>query len=606
MPSGEAGPDLQQAARNCMAGYMCRNPEPVPGAPSSLRTRFECVILPSPRLAHSEWDCGDATGRAVEAWIRGRAITGDLTTGRDVETGQRAFLTSILAPESGLVYVPEKSDPRRGDYYHHLWDQGRTLRALVRWRQAATGGAERRRVEGHLRTMIRGLRQLAQFGRHKEWGEYAIYTQERYRSRGPRPKGGGWTLRSGQLVEPLALHHQFTGDRDALNFALQLARGALSGLEDLDRGVNAGAGRFGLYGEFNGHFHTHASTVLGMARLGVGLIRDGRRAEGRDWVRFSKRVYDWTLDPNLNLNAGGSWGWFPENVEAGRLGPYSELCCVADMIELAAVLAACAPLDEEFRAYAALWDEVARFTRNGLLARQFHDSHRLRALLKTPTAPLLSRRSFAAFSLAAFGRGAGDGVIESVEAGWTDACYPDDLVTIDKDGLWLLPSGCCGHSGIRALDACWEGVQSHRDDTVEVNIPWARSTPRLMVSVRERGRARRLQLVVHDARSVRLRIPDWQDGPPQVKVNARNPLVRPESGYLTFAGLRKGDVLEILLTARERVSQERVGADNSGRGMADPSLRGSYKVQWIGDRVVGMDPPGKHLPLVQAGSPVVV
>jgi hypothetical protein len=606
MLTGEAGPDLQQAARKCMEGYMRRNPEPVPGAPSCLRARFECVILPSPRLAHSEWDCGDSTGRAVEAWIRGRALTGDLTTGRDVEAGQRAFLTSILAPESGLVYVPENSNLRQGEYQFHLWDQGRTLRALVRWREAATGDVERRKVDGHLRTMVRGLRQLAQFGRHAKWGEYAIYTQERYRNRGPRPKGGGWTLRSGQLVEPLALHHQFTGDRDALEFALQLARGALSGLEDLDRGANAGAGRFGPNGEFNGHFHTHTSTVLGMARLGVGLIRDGRRAEGREWIHFSKRVYDWTLDPRLNLNAGGSWGWFPENVEARQLGPYSELCSVADMIELAAVLAACAPLDEEFRAYTALWDDVARFTRNGLLSRQFRDSHRLRALLDmprpaaAPTASLLSRRSFAAFPLAALGRGGPGGVIESAEGGWIDACYANDLVTIDKDGLWLVPSGCCAYSGIRALDACWEGVQNRNGDAVEVNIPWTRSTAWVTAELRERGRVRRLRLAVHDARLVRVRIPEWQDGPVQVKVNTRNAPVRPESGYLSFAGLRKGDVVEIRLTARERVSRERVGAGNSGREMADPRLRGSYTVRWIGDRVVRLDPPGKHLPLFQS------
>ncbi len=299
---------------------MCRNPEPLPGAPACLRARFECVILPSPRLSHSEWDCGDCTGRAVEAWIRGRALTGDFATGRDVEAGQRAFLTSILAPESGLVYVPEHSNLPQGDYYFHLWDQGRTLRALVRWQRAATGASERRKVDGHLRAMIRGLRQLAQFGHHAKWGEYAIYAQERYRSRGPRPKGGGWTLRSGQLVEPLALLHQFTGDRDALELALQLARGALSGLEDLDRGANAGAGRFGPNGEFNGHFHTHSSTVLGMARLGVGLIRDGRRAEGREWIHFSKRVYDWTLDPRLNLNAGGSGAGSPRTSKPGNWG----------------------------------------------------------------------------------------------------------------------------------------------------------------------------------------------------------------------------------------------------------------------------------------------
>ncbi len=246
---------------------------------------------------------------------------------------------------------------------------------------------------------------------------------------------------------------------------------------------------------------------------------------------------------------------------------------------------------------------MARFTRNGLLSRQFHDSHRLRALLSlprpgaTPTASRLSRRTFAAFPLAAFGGSAGDEVIESAEGGWIDACYANDLVTVDKTGLWLVPSGCCAHSGIRALDACWDGIQSANGDTVEVNIPWTRSTPRVTAELRERGRARRLRLAVHDARSVRVRIPDWQDGPPQVKVNARHAPVRPESGYLTFAGLRKGDVVEMRLTARERVSREWVGADNSGRGMADPSLRGSYNIRWIGDRVVRIDPPGKHLRL---------
>lgn len=52
------------------------------------RTHFSIFPLIKPSASHCQWDDGDCTARALDAWLFARNITGIRDIGRDVEEGQ--------------------------------------------------------------------------------------------------------------------------------------------------------------------------------------------------------------------------------------------------------------------------------------------------------------------------------------------------------------------------------------------------------------------------------------------------------------------------------------------------------------------------------------
>jgi len=382
MAAGMADKDLVPYVERAMHGFMVRCPEPVPDHPGILRTTFGCTGLPVPQVGHAQWDWGDLTGRAVQAWLFAREATGDRTFGRDVEEGQRAALLWLLTPDLGMPCVPDRSDPAKGVYHYQMWDQGRTLRALVRWWRAedrpATKADLRRRVD----RMVRGLSSLATRGTDPRLGAYAVYPWDC--RTGDQTGDDLYCMRGGQLIEPLALYYDAAGDDTALAFARELTAGVISGHEsDTYEGATKRLFTFGDDGSFGGHFHDHVSIALGIARLGHALCDRGRPEEGKPLLRWAKRVYDWTVSP-ANVNAGSTWGWFPENVgtDNTQAREICEICCTADMIEFAAALAEASSLDPEFASWDALWDHVERYTLNTVVPAQFSVTPRYTKLVE--------------------------------------------------------------------------------------------------------------------------------------------------------------------------------------------------------------------------------
>ncbi|HOS93744.1 MAG TPA: hypothetical protein PLQ54_10555, partial [Armatimonadota bacterium] len=374
--------DLVRYADRAMRGFMVTWPEPIPDPPGALRTCFDCMHLPVPRLSHAQWDWGDCTARAARDWLYVREMTGDRDFGRDVEEGQRQALLSCLAPETGMVFVPERSRPDQGVYHYQAWDQGRTLRALVWWWLAETDSARKAEMAARIDRMVAGLSALAVRGHDPVYGPYAVYPFDY--TEGDRHGDDLRCMRAGQLVEPLAVYWENGGGAQAREFADEIVAGILSGHEgDTYAPPIDGWFRFGEDGAFHHHFHAHTSTVLGVARMGQALVRKGERAKGLPLLEWAKRVYDWTLSP-ANANAGSTWGWFPENMGSDntQAREISEICCTADMIELASVLAESAALDARLASWDALWDHVERYTLNTIVPAQFSVTPRYRRLLE--------------------------------------------------------------------------------------------------------------------------------------------------------------------------------------------------------------------------------
>jgi hypothetical protein len=364
--------DLVGTARAAMTGFMMKCPEAVPGHPELRRASFGCMLLPVPSVGHAQWDWGDCTSRAVEAWFWAREMTGDAEFGREMERGQQAALFSILTPDAGMPCVPELSRPDQHVYYYQMWDQGRTLRALVHWWQIEGDANRRRDLQQGIEKMTASLRSRAKHGRDSRFGEYAVYPHDS--STGDRPGDELMCMRGGQLIEPLAVYWAATGEPAVRSFLDELVAGVLSGREGEgypDAGQRS-LFTFAENGAFNGHFHVHASTALGIARLGAAMCRRNEPERGLQLLRWAKRVYDWTLSPE-NVNAGSTWGWFPENMATGNqlAREISEICCVADMIEFAVVLADASELDDSLAGWDELWDHVERYTINSIVPTQF-------------------------------------------------------------------------------------------------------------------------------------------------------------------------------------------------------------------------------------------
>lgn len=354
--------DLLPAARAALHGYMAKSVASIPGRPEMVRANYYSKALPKPMLKDDQWDWGDCGARAVEAWIYMREMTGERAFGVAIEQGLVNSLMHVLAPETGMAYVPELSRPAEKDYYYEMWDQGRTLRALVTlWRSQKTDSGKRLARE-RIDRMIAGLSLTATRGVDPKHSAYAIYPPDAGRN---RPRNTCPLPGAGQLIEPLAEYWAATGSVPARRFLDELVAGALSGREGRDSLFNED-------GSFYGHFHGHAATALGIGRFGKALYVRGERRRGMELLRWSKKVYDWATSAS-NVHGGSSWGWFPENTGCDYLQvkEYAEVCCVADMVEYAAFLAACAGLHPSLQQWDGLWDHVERFTLNGILSTQF-------------------------------------------------------------------------------------------------------------------------------------------------------------------------------------------------------------------------------------------
>jgi len=329
--------NLKDRAQYAMEGFMCGNPEEVS---DGHRTYFGLVPFPEPRAEHIQWDDGDGTARALDAWLYLRRITGDCETGREIEEGQWRYLRHLLHPRTGLVYVADLSVPKGDGYYYHLWDQGRTLRHLVnRYGWPFTSDIERTQLESMIVSMIDGLKHLSTTRRLEDGTPAVYWTQEVFRDDTPASKSSdyGFTIGSAQMLDPATQWAGITRSEKDLQWAIQLANGFVAGLENRRDSTTP---MFGASGAFFGHFHCAVSGLVGLVHLARALILQKQQALGRTYLDIAIKAYQWIFSEE-NRNRGSSHGWFPESSLRGQSN-ISEICCTADMIELAAALASTA------------------------------------------------------------------------------------------------------------------------------------------------------------------------------------------------------------------------------------------------------------------------
>ncbi len=436
---------------------------------NGVRPHFDLQLAPVPHIRASQWDFGDMTSRALIAWQCVREVLGDAAGDPDLEAGLWQHLRSCLHPDTGLAFVPDHSDPAQGQYYYHMWDQGMVFYHLVQrfhrgdaealpWIRRLQQGliALARRDVLHDRQGIPGL--VPDFSRVLWWPTDCFWND----ANTPLPNRDfgkmhwtNFTPVAGVLLRPQAMLAGRTNDPNDLELALELAGGFLCGFQE-QRGSTSPT--FDEHGRFKGHFHGTITGVIGLVVLGRHLLGHGEPELGCRYVELAARVYRWAAcDTISNPNRACSCGYFPETAGYGpRAGVsgVSELCCTADMIELACELAACADLDPQWTRLADLWSDVERFTINQVFQSQFTDPARLRARLPDTDA---------------------DHALERLRGSWIGLrSFPNDLgwyrrtdgiaVTVPQEQAaqssrpivaCLIPAGCCAYSAVRALAAAW-------------------------------------------------------------------------------------------------------------------------------------------------------
>ena len=497
---------ITQRVRLARDGFMMQTVDPVP---TGMRPAFDCVLLPQPRIRHTQWDHGDTTSRALLAWLYVREITGDESTGRELEDGLWQHLQSVLHPQTGLAFVPEHSDIPGGQYYYHLWDQGRVLTYLAaRLRISPESG--RSHVLDLIRSLQAGLRRIATktelpggataltWASDAFWNDSTTLPDDR--DFGDQ-NWVGWCLVASQLIEPQTALAELTGAPQDLALAMETARGFLAGFEE--RRLST-APMFAADGHFRGHFHSAVSGLLGLVKLSRLLWSRGETALATEWIDLTAQAYGWIFNPQRNVNPGCSCGYFPETA-ADTPHKCSELCCVADMVELAAELAECAPLDPRWASLNDLWDDVERFTRNEIFKMQFTDMDRLLPHIADLAAgtDTLSRLMGTWGSCRTFLPDAG------MYPGREDAqLNMPQAATPATDGTPMLTSGgCCAYSGVRALRAAWKlSVITDGSETV-VRIPGQHSDSNVAITPLESGGIQILSFRSHSDGTLRIRIP---------------------------------------------------------------------------------------------------
>lgn len=172
------------------------------------------------------------------------------------------------------------------------------------------------------------------------------------------------------------------------------------------------------------------------------------------------------------------------------------------------------------------------------------------------------------------------------------ACgFPDWVNQLPSDLDPSLPGihmqGCCADATIRAAHAIWKETVTGDEQETRVNLAFNRTSPLVDVvsCLPWRGE---LDLLVHHARKVLVRVPEWAPKH-EVKmfVDRQSHSVEWEGSYVVFRDLREGQRLTVTYPLRIAEVKETVG-----------SLAGTqFTERWRGNTIVDISPPGKWIPL---------
>ena len=557
------------------------------------RIYFSIEPFPNPSTAHNQWDDGDGTSRALDAWIYLRRITGDYETGKEIEEGQWIYLRSLINSQNGLVYVGDHSHPNQSEYYYHMWDQGRFLRHLInRYQLTSFGRDDKYELEKLINTIINSLNKLScetvlesdQKGRYWEhdvfWNEKPVtpdmdFGELNYMN---------FTMVNAQLLDPAVKWASVTRNKDLTSWAIELALGFIAGLETRRESTSP---MFGKNGEFKGHFHCVASGLVGMVRLSEMLFKQGNIIDSKYYLNKVIGTYKWIFSEE-NINRGSSFGWFPEN-SGEKIANTSEICCTADMIELASALASIAYKLEGYEFLDNYWDDVDRFTTNELFSMQILNPTKFAQYVKPGDSDAHDRFS---------------DIAKLYTGGWPFGhnwphdlmSYSAGLLTNGKELKAEMPiAGCCLYSGPRGLYAYWNSMVDDNGSIIDIRFPGRFENQSVDIHELDEGG---LSLFLKRSTRVAVRIPKTADagsvkvfcGGERIHVNY-NPVTR-----RVAIACGTGTDYSICWKNLKWESHETLGMENTGHIQGKPTgSRVMFTLLYHGNKLADISPSGGAL-----------
>ncbi|MDZ4753245.1 MAG: hypothetical protein SGJ11_01955 [Phycisphaerae bacterium] len=539
--------DLKSMAGKAM-NYLIHNPrkaldwEPV----------FQIKPLACPPAPHGHDPIvpGDTDCRMDWEYIYMREMSGS-RDGLEVESGVRKRILDYVRSD-GLAWVPP-GHYMEGEVYAGATPEGEIASS---W---ATAKIIRSLSETYVRTgdrtaldkarqMFVGLTKLA------EWKQgRAIY----------EGGSGGW--RDGKWVkhqhpvaaiEPLVRYWEVSGDDEALQFAIAVTEGLIE---------TAPALKIEPSGKFDGHMHSTLHGVWGVAHLGVAINQPR-------YLEWAKRVYDYATTQGIGT------GWLAAATWNNEVRLLSEMCATSDLVSIASLLGQ--------GGYPEYWDHLERYVRNMIVPSQFS---------MTPEYVALYRKTNAAKGKREVEQGLKR--MRDFEGGFVAAPAPNSWVnwmppTPQSNGERMQMFGCCAPEGMRALHTAWSTVTMRKGAETFVHTSLDRNSEHAKV-VSFLPAQPRLTVIAKQAGDYLLRIPSWSDRDAVSVFRNGNRVALKWSGpalaYARFGQASAGEELTVCYP----LAQFRQNVDFAFAGR--PDLK--FELDWSGNRVVGISPGARQLPM---------
>ena len=516
-----------------------------------------------PRAEHCLWDCGDGSGRHIDALTLVRSVLRPDSPEAVPDAGEKqleAWMMRFLG-DHGLTWLLNEpfTQPWGTDmllkeaagqtsaaetYAEISWAQRGTLLGLTS-RYLATGDERFKAAGEH---MVNGLLSLAQ----KDAGVGLYFPEGYYRA-------SGWHFHqpglypgieeyNAAVIVPAIRFYRATGFTPALDLADGLLTYALKHTQGYlpDGSLFPGEGPNKGQGTLD-HFHTRSNFLLGV--LEVGIVT-GRR-ELVSWARQSyEHAKAWGTD----------FGWFPE----GMGHRHGETCCITDMIEAAILLGR-----HVSRSYYA---DAERFGRNHLIETQWLSLDQL----NRATAQLPEDTGAAPFG-GIYSRT--DRVAASQIGAFASRATLNDAFHLDAPAMMQ----CCNAAGARAIHDLWR----YATDGLAIHLRFSVETPALRVVSHEPARGQ-LDITVRQDGPVTVRLPSGVNDA-LVAGNGNVQPVTARKGYIEIAA-SAGALLSVYYALPERTQYYEVGA---------PGKAASCTGHWRGETLISVDPVGELYPLYQ-------
>lgn len=363
----------------------------------------------------------------------------------------------------------------------------------------------------------------------------------------------------GQPLRALARYYEITGDKEALDFAGELARFTIkapiwNSREQKEWKWIASAER----AHYQGQPHSY---TLGLR----GLLEYGYAANDSTMKEFARAGYEWQR----------SWGI----AEIGNFGDHvwgadTEPCLVADMTALAIRLS-----DYGVGDY---WDDVDRYVRNHLTEAQLLRGDLLEAVAKGSAAHPEAYQDYPQGPMGL--QGINDMTVSHYGLPWTPAMQARELKSVAPekpvtDGVidrtlglmvgmieptimpYTMSGGCCSGNGTQAMYYAWHSTVRYSEGTATVNLLLNRPSPWLDVSsyLPYQGK---VVLKNKRARQVAVRIPRWVNRAAiNARLNGKSAATSWIGNYLVVQNLRNDDVLVLDFPVEEGTIQRTMPFD---------------------------------------------